>query len=71
MENRAPHIKELCFTKQGSNPLACGVHDVPLKRKDLPEGLIAPGYSLLTFLVCPVTGTILNEEKATVRNPID
>jgi hypothetical protein len=55
-------MKERCFRKQGSNPPVCAVHNVPLAEKRLPEDLIATGYKAFTFLVCPVSGEVLNEQ---------
>ena len=46
----------------GLNPPICGVHNVPLVRKQIPDELIASGYKGFTFLVCPVSGAVLNEE---------
>jgi hypothetical protein len=51
-----------CITKKGSDPPACEVHNVQLVRKELPAEMVAVGYSDFTFLVCPVSGTVLNDE---------
>lgn len=51
-----------CFRKKGSDPPICGVHKVQLVRKELPAEMVAAGYKGFTFLVCPVSGTVLNEE---------
>jgi len=51
-----------CFIKKGSSPPVCGVHNVRLMRKQLPDELIASGYGGVTFLVCPVSGAVLNDE---------
>jgi hypothetical protein len=50
-----------CFKKKGSNPPVCGVHNVPLVPKQLPNELIASGYKAFTFLVCPVSGEVLDD----------
>jgi hypothetical protein len=50
-----------CFRKVGSNPPICGVHNVPLERTQLSAEMVAAGYKGFTFLVCPVSGTVLNE----------
>jgi hypothetical protein len=50
-----------CIRKAGSNPPACGVHNVKLVRRQLPAELIAVGYKGLTFLACPVSGSVLND----------
>ena len=53
-----------CFKKKDSNPPVCGVHNVPLVNKQLPDELIAAGYQGFTFLVCPVSGEVLNDEES-------
>jgi hypothetical protein len=55
-------MAEECFKKKGSSPPVCGVHNVPLVRKQLPDELIASGYKAFTFLACPVSGAVLNED---------
>jgi hypothetical protein len=55
-------LEEPCFKKEGSNPPACGVHNVSLIKKHLPNELIASGHEGFTFLACPVSGTVLNDE---------
>jgi hypothetical protein len=55
-------MAEQCFRKNDSSPPSCAVHNVPLIRKQLPDQLIASGYKDFTILVCPVSGTVLNEE---------
>jgi hypothetical protein len=49
-----------CFMKKGSDPPICGVHHVRLEKKPLPDELITFGYSVFTFLVCPVSGAVVN-----------
>jgi hypothetical protein len=55
-------MKEQCFRKKDSNPPVCGVHNVPLVQKRLPDEMIAAGYRAFMFLVCPVSGEVLDEE---------
>jgi hypothetical protein len=55
-------MAERCFIKKESNPPTCGVHDVPLARKELPDEMVATGYKPVTFFVCKVTGAVLNDE---------
>ncbi len=50
-----------CFMKKDSNPPICGVHNVPLVKKQLPNEMVAAGYKGFTYLVCPVTGAVLND----------
>jgi hypothetical protein len=56
-------MAEKCFKKEDSEPPVCGVHDVPLIKRQLPEEMIAVGYKFLTFLACPVSGAVLNDDK--------
>jgi hypothetical protein len=62
-------MSEPCFKKKDSNPPVCGVHNVALVRKQLPEGMVASGYKALTYLSCPVSGQVLNEEASSQGNP--
>lgn len=55
-------MKERCFRMKGSNPPIWGVHNVPLVQEQLPADMIASGYKALTFLVCPTSGQVLNEQ---------
>jgi hypothetical protein len=55
-------MAESCFIKKDSSPPVCGVHNVRLIRKQLPVELIASGYKGFTFLVCPVSGAVLDDE---------
>jgi hypothetical protein len=50
------------FRKKGSDPPVCDVHNVPLERKELPAEMVAAGYKGFTFLVCAVSGTVLNDD---------
>jgi len=54
-------MAELCFIKKDSSPPVCGVHNVRLIMKQLPDELIASGYKGFTFFVCPVSGAVLND----------
>lgn len=56
-------MSEKCFRKENVNPPVCGVHDVRLVTRQLPDEMIAVGYKFLTFLVCPVSGAVLNDDK--------
>ena len=56
-----------CIKKKGSNPPVCGVHNVQLVRTELTVEMIAAGYKGFTFLVCPVSGTVFNDEAAQPR----
>jgi hypothetical protein len=51
-----------CFKKKNSDPPVSAVHNVRLVQKQLPNELIAAGYKSFTFLVCPVSGEVPNDE---------
>jgi hypothetical protein len=50
-----------CFRNKRASLPVCGVHKVPLIKKQLPNELIAEGYKGFTFLACPVSGTVLDD----------
>ena len=54
-------MEKQCFKKNGSNPPICGLHNVPLVRKHLPDELIASGHKSFTIVVCPVSGEVFND----------
>jgi hypothetical protein len=56
-----------CFKKKDSNPSLCSIHNVPLLSKQLPDELIGGGYKSFTYLVCPVSGSVLNDGESTNR----
>jgi hypothetical protein len=39
----------------------CGIHNVRLEKKQLPDELIAFGLRAFMYLVCPVSGDILDD----------
>jgi hypothetical protein len=49
--------------KKGSNPPVCGVHNVRLVHRRLTAALIASGYKGFKFLICPVSGAVINDEE--------
>jgi hypothetical protein len=53
-----------CFRKRGSIPPLCGVHNVVLAQKQVTDELIALGIKPFPFFVCPVSGTVINDESA-------
>jgi hypothetical protein len=58
-------MERRCFKKRDPNSLPiCGVHNVPLIEKKLPNELIAAGYRAFTFLVCPVSQEVLDDEQS-------
>jgi len=52
-----------CFIKKNSTPPVCGIHDVQLINKLLPDELIASLRKEITYLVCPVSRSVINDEK--------
>jgi hypothetical protein len=54
-------VAEPCFRKEDTNPPTCGVHNVLLLKKQLPTEMVGAGYKGFTYLVFPVTGTVLND----------
>ena len=55
-------MAEQCFKKKGSNPPVCGAHNVPLVRERVPDDMIAAGFKAFTYLACPRSGQLLNDE---------
>jgi hypothetical protein len=51
-----------CFELKNSNPPTCGVHKIRLVKKQLPNVLVNEGYKPFTFLVCPISDEVLNDE---------
>jgi hypothetical protein len=52
-----------CFIKKDSAPPICGIHDVPLINKLIPDELIASLQKEITYLVCPVSRSVINDVK--------
>ena len=55
-------ITESCFRKENSDPPICGVHNVPLVRRKLSVEMIGAGFEGSRFLVCPVSGQVIDDE---------
>jgi hypothetical protein len=51
-----------CFKKKGSNPPMCGVHNVPLIQQRSFDDSASAGIGDFTFLVCPVSSAVVNDE---------
>jgi hypothetical protein len=56
-------MPEPCFIKKDSAPPVCGIHDVRLIKKLIPDELIASLHKEITYLVCPVSRSAINDEK--------
>jgi hypothetical protein len=59
-------MAERCFIKKGSDPPTCGVHNVALVHKQLPEKLVASGFKTFTYFSCPLSGEVLNDEAKSI-----
>jgi hypothetical protein len=51
----------LCFSKRGSNPPVCGVHNVRLMQHESLEDAAVWRFGDFTFLKCPVSGQVVND----------
>jgi hypothetical protein len=49
-----------CFRKAGSDPPVCEVHNLQLVQKELAAEMILAGYTSMNFLVCPVSGAVVD-----------
>lgn len=56
-------MPEPCFIKTDSVPPVCGIHDVRLIKKLIPDELIASPQKEITYLVCPVSRSVVDDEK--------
>ena len=55
-------MAEPCFIKKDSNPHECGVHNVRLLERQSPGDLATSRYGDFTYLMCPKSGQVLNDE---------
>jgi hypothetical protein len=62
-------MAEPCFIKKGSKEPVCGVHNVRLVERQLPDEFTGLGYKGFTYLSCPVSGAALNDEATHQRTP--
>jgi hypothetical protein len=51
-----------CFREKNSHPPICGVHNVPLMKKQSANDLASSGFGDFAFLVCPVSHEVVNDE---------
>jgi hypothetical protein len=56
-------MPEPCFLKKDSRAPVCGVHGVRPIRKLIPDELNASPHKEITYLVCPVSRSVINDEK--------
>jgi hypothetical protein len=47
----------------GFQPPVCCIHNVPLLLKQLPAEMVGGGYKSFTYFLCPVSGSVLNDEE--------
>jgi len=52
-----------CFTKMGSDPPVCIVHNVRLAEHQTSRESIVGGVGNFTFLLCPVSGQEVEESE--------
>jgi hypothetical protein len=56
-----------CFTKKGSNPPVCGVHNVPLVEHLSTDDSITSGLGDFVFFVCPISGQVVGDSETPSR----
>ena len=50
-----------CFKTKGSNPPVCGIHRVPLARRQSSEIPSLSKFADFAFYVCPVSGYVVRD----------
>jgi hypothetical protein len=65
---RGGSVAEPCFVRKDSAPAVSGVHNALLVRRQRPDELIGSDYKSFTFLVCPVSGKVLDGAAPTKKN---
>jgi hypothetical protein len=56
-------MTEQCFVKKGSDPPACAAHDAQLQQHQSSERLETYRYGDFTFLMCPVSGQVVDDSE--------
>jgi hypothetical protein len=56
-------MAESCFTRKGSNPPFCGVHNVALVQHQISIDSDAPGLGRITCYRCPVSQAVVLDVK--------
>jgi hypothetical protein len=59
---RGSGMGEPCFIKKNSNPYVCGIHNVRLVEHQSTDDLAASRFDEFTYLVCPKSGQVLNDQ---------
>jgi hypothetical protein len=54
-------MAEQCFKLQYSNPPICGVHNVPLIRRETPIDPLAPRLGRISYLICPTSELVVHD----------
>ena len=61
---RNSEMAEQCFAKKGSNPPVCALHNAPLKEHRRLRRIFSTfRFGEFTYLVCPVSGQIVDDPK--------
>jgi hypothetical protein len=55
-------MKKSCFTKNVSNPLICGVHNVAIVQRTISIDWNGPQLGHITCYICPVSRAVVREE---------
>jgi hypothetical protein len=50
-----------CFRRKDSEPPACGVHDLPLMKRQSSDDPEASFFGEFEYLVCPVSGYVVSD----------
>ena len=59
-KNRKPMVKR-CFKEKDSNLPICGVHNVPLIRRETPIDSLAPRLGRISCLICPTSELVVHD----------
>jgi hypothetical protein len=60
-------MEKFCFTKNISNPLICGVHNVAVVQRQILIDSNAPELGRITCYMCPVSRAVVREVKGFKR----
>jgi hypothetical protein len=59
----------VCFVKETSNPLRCGVHNVALVQHHSSEESRTAFFGAFTFYVCPISKAVVSDPPTTKKTP--
>jgi hypothetical protein len=60
-DSPASPMAEQCFKLKESNPPICGVHKVPLIRRETPIDPLAPSLGRISYLICPTSELVVHD----------